>query len=569
MGATRMLATELSGRTSNVERVIVANILIVGAGPTGLTMAAVLARHGVIARLIDSAVTPPDDRSRAIAIQARTLELFDDLGVVREILDASIVVEAANVFSSRGGHGILRIRPEWLDSRYSRFVTLPQAETERILGGLVERLGARVERGVELQGYEEGSRGGIAVLQHADGRIERMAVDYLLGCDGAHSAVRQHAGIPFPGSTYPTECLLGDVTMRWRLPEGQVSICPAPEGVLLVFPLPGAHHFRIIMILPAASGDEARHLDPDEFLSQLRRLVPRERADSEEPTVVESHWLTRYRLHSRGVPMYRKGNAFVAGDAAHIHSPAGAQGMNTGIQDAYNLGWKLALVARGEAPASLLDSYHTERHRVGELLLHRTDRMFAVLAGGGRLGTAIRTIMPEIGVRMLGIPIVGRRLARFISQTRIRYRHSALSTEAHGAARLPASAPRAGDRAPDVELTPDKRISDLLRGPHHTLLLLGGRSTALIERFTQLSTEVSARYGALVRPVLIRLPGAQPALGEVDERGAAHERYGADPGAIYLVRPDGHIGFRGAETDIETVRAALRTRFLVPDAPRR
>jgi len=552
-----------------VERLIVENILIVGAGPTGLTLAAVLARHGVIARVIDRAVTPPDDRSRAMAIQARTLEVFDDLGIVREILDASLVVEAVNVFSSRGGHGTVIIRPEWLDSRYGRLVTLPQEETERILCGLVERSGARVERGIELDGYEEGSRGGIAVLRHADGRIERMAVDYLLGCDGAHSAVRQHAGIPFPGSTYPTECLLGDVTMRWRLPESQVSICPAPEGVLLAFPLPGPQHFRIIMILPAAGNDESRHLDPEEFLARLRGLVPREGADADEPGVVESHWLTRYRLHSRGVPTYRKGNAFVAGDAAHIHSPAGAQGMNTGIQDAYNLGWKLALVARGEAPASLLDSYHTERHRVGELLLHRTDRMFAVLAGGGRLGTAIRTVMPEIGVRLLDLPIVGRRLAHFISQTGIRYRRSALSTEAHGAARLPARAPRAGDRAPDVELSPGNRISDLLRGPHHTLLLFGSRSTALIERFTQLSAEVSARYGALVRPVLIRLPGAQPALGEVDERGAGHERYGADPGAIYLMRPDGHIGFRGAETDTEPVRAALRARFLVPDAPRR
>lgn len=177
--------------------------------------------------------------------------------------------------------------------------------------------------------------------------------------------------------------------------------------------------------------------------------------------------------------------------------------------------------------------------------------------------------MPEIGVRLLGLPFFGKWLARFISQTGIRYRRSALSTEAHGAARLPAHAPRAGDRAPDAELTPGKRITDLLRGPQHTLLLFGSRSTALIERFTQLSAEVSARYGALVRPVLIRLPGAQPALGEVDERGTVHERYGADPGAIYLIRPDGYIGFRGAETDTEPVRAALRARFLVPDSPRR
>ena len=546
-----------------------ANILVVGAGPTGLTMAAMLARYGVIPRLIDKAAEPPADRSRAIVLQARTLELFDDLGIAREVLDAALVVDAANVFTPGGHRGTIAIRPEWIDSVYGRFVTLPQDETERILGGLVERSGVAIERGVELTGIEDGPEAATAVLRHADGRIERVAADYVIGCDGAHSAVRTLAGIPFPGSTYPDECLLGDVEMRWHLPDGQLSICPAEDGVLLAFPLPGRHHFRIIMILPATREVEDRHLGAEEFLAQLRRMVPRGGAQADEPTVLESRWLTRYRLHSRGVPLYRKGRAFVAGDAAHIHSPAGAQGMNTGIQDAYNLGWKLALVTRGVMPAWVLDSYHVERHRVGEHLLRTTDRMFAVLAGGGRLGVTIRRLVPAIGVRVLGWPVIGRRIARFVSQTGIRYRESPLSTEAHGTARLPRHAPHAGDRAPDVELGAGRRISDLLRGPQHTLLLFGSRSTALIERFSELAREVSTRYGAHVRPVVLRLPNAQPPRGEIDDRGAAHERYGADPGAIYLVRPDGYIGFRGAETDTEPLRAALRTRFIVPDTPRR
>jgi hypothetical protein len=177
--------------------------------------------------------------------------------------------------------------------------------------------------------------------------------------------------------------------------------------------------------------------------------------------------------------------------------------------------------------------------------------------------------MPALGIRVVGFPVIGRRIARFVSQTGIRYRGSALSTEAHGAGRLPRHAPHAGDRAPDVELGYGRRISDLLRGPQHTLLLFGGRSTALIERFSELAREVSARYGDLVRPVVIRLPNAQPPRGEVDDRGLAHDRYGADPGAIYLVRPDGYIGFRGAETDTEVLRTSLRLRFILPDTPRR
>jgi 2-polyprenyl-6-methoxyphenol hydroxylase-like FAD-dependent oxidoreductase len=532
-------------------------------------MAAALARHGVMPRLIDRAVTPPEDRSRAIVIQARTLELFDDLGIVREVLDAALVVEAANVFTPKGGRGRIVIRPEWIDSVYGRFVSLPQEETERILGGLVERSGVAIERGVEIVGLDEGERSATVVLRHHDGREEQAEFDYVLGCDGAHSAVRKLAGIPFPGSTYDDECLLGDVDLKWRLPDEQLSICPAADGVLLAFPLPGRHRFRIIMILPATAEPESRELGAEEFIAQLRRMVPAVGGVVEEPVVLESRWLTRYRLHSRGVPTYRKGRAFVAGDAAHIHSPAGAQGMNTGIQDAYNLGWKLALVARGVIPTSVLDTYHTERHRVGELLLKSTDRMFAVLAGGGRINQTVRRVMPALGIRMLGWPVIGRRIAQFVSQTGIRYRDSALTTEAHGAARLSRHAPHAGDRAPDAVLGYERRISDLLRGPQHTLLLFGGRSTALIERFTELAREVSARYGDLVKPVVLRLPNAQPPRGDVDDHGAAHDRYGADPGAIYLVRPDGYIGFRGAETDTEVLRTSLRSRFVTSESPRR
>lgn len=545
------------------------NILVVGAGPTGLTMAAVLARYGLTPRIIDKALVPPADRSRAIVIQARTLELFDDLGIVREVLDEALLVAQANVFTQGGGRGTITIKPEWIDSQYGRFVTLPQDETERILGELVEGQGITIERGVELTSLEDGTGSALATLTHADGRVEQMEADYVLGCDGAHSAVRHLAGIDFPGSTYPDECLLGDVEMRWRLPDEQVSICPAEDGVLLAFPLPGRHHFRVIMILPAETEEESRHVDAEEFLAKLRRMVPAVGGAAAEPTILESRWLTRYRLHSRGVPTYRKGRAFVAGDAAHIHSPAGAQGMNTGIQDAYNLGWKVGLVANGVLAPAVLDTYHTERHRVGELLLKSTDRMFAMLAGGGRAGLLLRRVMPALGIRLLGFPIIGKRIARFVSQTGIRYRNSALSVEAHGAGRLPRHAPHAGDRAPDVELGYRRRISDLLRGPQHTLLLFGGRSTALIERYSELAREVGARYGDLVKPVVLRHPNAQPPRGEVDDEGAAHDRYGADPGAIYLVRPDGYIAFRGAETDTEVLRTTLRARFILPDTPKR
>jgi 2-polyprenyl-6-methoxyphenol hydroxylase-like FAD-dependent oxidoreductase len=540
-----------------------ADILIVGAGPTGLTMAAVLARHGLRPRIIDRAVEPPADRSRAIVIQARTLELFEDLGIVSDVLGEALVVDEVNFYSPSGRHGTLRIDPRWIDSRYGRIVSLPQDRTEAILTDLVSRSGIQVEHGVELVGLADRGSAAEAVLRHADGRQDRVTVDWVLGCDGLHSAVREAVGIPFVGSTYPDEGLLGDVQISWSLPDGQLAICPGETGVLLAFPLPGARHFRVILIEPATGGENARDLSEQEFLGEVSSALPRA-PHAAPPELLTTHWLTRYRLHRKGAPTYRKGRAFVAGDAAHIHSPVGAQGMNTGIQDAYNLGWKVALVARGEAPPSLLDSYDAERRPVGEKLLHVTDRFFAIAVGGGRFGRAVRRLLPTIAVRVLQLPVVRKRLARFVSQTGIRYRGSPLSVDAHGAARLDARAPHAGDRAPDVELGPSRWLGELLHGPRHTLLLFAGRSTALLERFSTMSDEATTKYGSLVAPVILRLDPAHPAIGEVDRRGLAHARYGAErEGAIYLVRPDGYIAFRGAGTDVEVLRATLRQRFIV------
>ena len=544
-----------------------ADILIVGAGPTGLTMAAVLARHGLRPRIIDRATQPPPDRSRAVVLQARTLELFEDLGIVQEVLDEALVVDEITFFSPTGKRGTLRIDPRWIDSRYGRIVSLPQDRTEAILCNLLARAGITVERGVELVALADRGPTAEVTLRHADGRDEQMSADWMVGCDGLHSAVRELSGIPFTGSTYPDEGLLGDVEIRWPLPEGQLAICPGVTGVLLAFPLPGAHHFRTILIQPATGEMDQRTLSSDEFVGAVQAALPK-LPHGAAVELLAAHWLTRYRLHRKGAPTYRRGRCFIAGDAAHIHSPVGAQGMNTGIQDAYNLGWKLALVARDLVPASLLDSYDVERRPVGETLLRVTDRFFAIAVGGGRLGRTVRQLLPTIAIRALQLPAVRKRVARFVSQTGIRYRESPVSMEAHGASRLDPRAPRAGDRAPDVELAPARWLAELLHGPRHTLLLFAGRSTALLERFATMTEEIESRYGPLVHPVIVRLEPAHPAIGEVDRRGAAHARYGAEQGAMYLVRPDGYIAFRGAGTDVEVLRATLRQRFTVNAAGR-
>jgi 2-polyprenyl-6-methoxyphenol hydroxylase-like FAD-dependent oxidoreductase len=524
------------------------NVLVVGSGPTGLMAAACLKRHGVDVRLIDRATTPPDDRSRAAVVQPRTLEAFDNLGIADEALAAGLMVNSLELYSPSGSRGTLTFTETgWLDSRYDRLLSLPQDQTERILTEFVERSGVVIERGVELVGLIQGDSSITATLKSPDG-TEEFEAGWIFGADGSHSAVRSLSGLEFPGATYPDEGLIGDIVVDWDLSHDEVSLCPQRDGFLLVFPLPGDKHFRTIMILPNPTMSEDRHLGIEEFQSRLGDMTPKGRGfNGGPPRIIQARWLTRYRLHRRGVRSYQKGRAFVGGDAAHIHSPVGAQGMNTGIQDAYNLAWKIALVARGEAPAWLVDTYDGERRHIGELLLNGTDRAFGFVAGHGLVSRTVRRIAPTIGARALGLPFIARRLVRFVSQLGIKYRRSRLSVEGPHAGRLGRNAPMAGDRAPDAG-GGTRRLFDEMRDPmHHLLVFKGDASAEAVER----SMAGVSRFVSLVKVVRIE-------AGE-----EIHDKYGARHGALYLIRPDGYIGFRGTLDDAEALTADLHRRFVV------
>ncbi|HXT15601.1 MAG TPA: FAD-dependent monooxygenase [Gemmatimonadaceae bacterium] len=545
-------------------------ILIVGAGPTGLMAAASIARFGVAVRLIDRASEPPADRSRAAVVQPRTLEAFDNLGIAQEAIGAGTPVDSVELYKPSGTHATLTFaEPGWLDSPYDKLLSLPQDQTERILTELCTRLGITIERGVQLVGLSQSADAVRATLRHADGANETVDAEWVVGADGAHSTVRELSGLTFPGLTYADDGLIGDVDIEWKLSHDSVSLCPRPEGFLLAFPLPGDRHFRTIMIVPSVRPTEDRTLSMEEFRSRLEYMTPHgcgSGSGSAPPKILRSHWLTRYRLHRRGVTSYSRGRVFVGGDAAHIHSPVGAQGMNTGIQDAYNLAWKLALVARGEAPAWLLETYDEERRHIGELLLNGTDKAFGFVAGRGWFARTVRRIAPTLAARALSAPVIGKTLARFVSQLQIKYRESRLSVEGSHAASLGAHAPHAGDRAPDVHLSSANgqpvRLFDEFREPRHVLVVFEGNSTtanaapgdgALPENMKQLVKMIR-----LTRATTGSRDGAR-----LDSDGAAHDRYGAANGALYLVRPDGYIGFRGSLEDWSDLRTDLARRFLV------
>jgi 2-polyprenyl-6-methoxyphenol hydroxylase-like FAD-dependent oxidoreductase len=441
------------------------DVLIIGAGPTGLALAAQLLRCGARFRIVDRALDRAHE-SRALGVQARTLECFDALGLADPLvargrtstravihLGARAIAEA-----SLGGFGAD-------DTRYPFVLFVSQAETEQLLNEHLASAGVTVERGVELTEFTDSGPDVECRLRGPGGREERVRASYLVGCDGPHSMVRDGAGIAFEGGSYPQDFVLGDVEADGPLEPDALNAYVAGGGIAVFFPLGRPTTWRVIaMSASRPPGDHANEtsITSDLSLDELQESVdaPTERS----VRVRDPAWLSRFHLHHRQTAHYRAGRVFLAGDAAHIHSPVGAQGMNTGIQDAWNLGWKLALVLRGAARDDLLDTYESERWPVGRFLLRYTDRIFGTLtravSSGHVASWARELLMPRLVPALVAAPWLRSAAFRFVSELGIRYRHSPLAVE--GSPRL-RSGPRPGERLPDARLTIDGSAGSLQR----------------------------------------------------------------------------------------------------------
>ncbi len=542
--------------------------LVVGAGPTGLTMAASLARQGVDCRLIERQETP-SPFSRALVVQARTCELFDDFGIIGTLLPRGQPMTAYNVVGPGGKRARMPMRSfPWLETHYPIPLMVRQSDTEEALSGYLASLGVQVEWGVTFEDFTQDAEGVEATLRHGDGTVETVRARWLLGCDGAHSRVRKRSRIPYEGETYPDASLLADVRVDWPLGQGELFIMPSLHGMVVAIPMPGAFRYRLTIIRPHHGGDESATLSLQEVQALVDRMVP-------VPThLSEPVWMTRYRMHRRGVARYREGRVFLAGDAAHIHSPLGGQGMNTGIQDAYNLGWKLALVTKGLAPESLLDTYQVERLRVGQKLMEGTDKRFAMLSHGGFGVKMLRAhVMPRAAQVLFKRTFMQQQLVRFVSELFIHYRHSPLSTESVsgedvGGVRL-ADAPAPGERLPDLALRGEgvSRLHDVLRGPHHTLLLFAGLASdgvapgALVSLARRLE---EARGPERLRAWVVVAGEARGRSLLEDAKGEVHRRFGAGAACLFLVRPDGYVGFRARPIEVARLERELAARMGPP-----
>ncbi|WP_257463389.1 FAD-dependent monooxygenase [Archangium lipolyticum] len=542
--------------------------LVVGAGPTGLTMAAELARHGLRCRIVDS-LEAPSRLSRALVVQSRTVELFDDFDMAGKLLERGEAMGGYNVIGAGGRRARIPMRPfPWLETRYPIPHMVPQDATEAVLTEHLASFGLSVEWAVTFEGFREDAGGMELTLKHQDGTEESVRARWLLGCDGARSRVRKAADIPFEGETYDYTCILADVRVDWPLGPGELFIIPSRHGVVAAFPMPGENRYRLVLNMPRDGKDETEPPTLEQIQALVERMIP-------VPTrLSDPLWMTRYRQHRLGVPYYRKGRVFLAGDAAHIHSPAGGQGLNTGIQDAYNLAWKLALVTRGRAPESLLDTYDLERHRVGQKLLEGTDRRFALISSGGLVVRMLRAhVMPRAARWLFKTSFMERKLLRFVSELFIHYRHSPLSTESisgedAGGVRI-SDGPAPGERVPDLPLLGAgvERLHEVLRGPHHTLLLFAGlvpagKTPAALE---SLARQLEASYGPELLRVRVVATGARSGPYTLaDATGAVHRRFGAGAACLYLVRPDGYVGHRARPIQVKSLATELAARMGPP-----
>jgi 2-polyprenyl-6-methoxyphenol hydroxylase-like FAD-dependent oxidoreductase len=518
------------------------DVLIVGAGPTGLMLALELVAQGTRCRIIDKEPVR-SDRSRALVVHARSLELLARHDLAdrlvergRRAVGASIIVNRRHAVDFELGDIGLE------DTPYPFVLFVSQAETEGFLEAALAERGVRVERPVVAERLAQDDAGVTTWLSVGGQAAAPLCSRYVVGCDGAHSTVRKAAALGYPGAAYPQDFILADAQIDWSLPKDRLHFFLA-RSLLVTFPLKG-DVIRLIASRPEARGDDTEPTLAD-FQALLDRLSP------VPGRIHDPAWLSRFRLHHRGVDTYRAGRLFVAGDAAHIHSPAGGQGMNTGLQDAVNLGWKLAAVLRADAPEELLDTYQQERHPVGEKLLHRTDRLFRLAAVNHPLWCAVRnTVMPSFVRWNLASRTRRARAFRFVSQLGIRYRKSPCVAQAPGH-RGPL---RAGDRAPDGPLMRDSapdHLHALLTGPGHHLLLFSGRGDLGLasEALGEHAAALTERYGAWAQ-VHVVIDGATPrshapTAAHLDPDGMLHGRYGADAPTLVLVRPDAYVGYIG------------------------
>lgn len=523
-------------------------VLIVGAGPAGLTAAVVLAAHGVPARVVDPE-SGPTDQSRALVVQARTLELWDKLGLAEPAVAAGKPMTAVVAYSNGGvlndGHTLLPLGELGTgQTPYPFLLVFEQSKTERLLLDKLAELGGTVDWGVTAEAVTNVDGGVEVTLRGGGDGVQRVRPRWVIGADGASSTVRHALGLGFEGGSYEQAFFLADVAVTWAQPPDALYVALTDTGTFLFVPMPTdagqTPRYRVLGSVTAEVATKER-LD----LSDVQIAI--DNHAGVRATVSDAKWVSLYRLHHRMAERFRVGNVFLAGDAAHIHSPIGGQGMNTGIQDAYNLAWKLALVLRAGATPALLDTYNEERLANARHLVGSTDRFFDVMAGDSWSMVQLRRhVLPGFVKLMTSFNPVREIMFPAMAETAISYREQSLSQ---------------GPRRGHFTVTPGDRMPYFLdngtnvfekfhAAKFHLVHFTDGQA-APQDSATQLDPHLDPWIDTTVVPLYPRVT----------------ELFGTDKPFTVLLRPDNHIAAIWPGHDTTPAQQWLTTHITTNHAP--
>jgi 2-polyprenyl-6-methoxyphenol hydroxylase-like FAD-dependent oxidoreductase len=521
-------------------------ILIVGAGPTGLTLAAELTRHHISCRIIDKSIKPVKT-SNALGIQARTLEIFADMGIIDDFLQEGMQVKQLNI---RNHHSlpITEIKLDQINSKYKFLLIIPQHKTEAILLKHLADRGIHVEMQTELMDLRQSENKTTAVIKDQYGNLEETEFDWIMACDGGRSIVREKCGMPFNGRDLPEHFVMIDANIETPLPANEIHLFLGKKGVVGILPYSKQYSRLIAEVThdPLLKNTKTPVINDFERLTTERCFQP--------ITFNDPIWTSGFWIHERLINHYQYQNIFFLGDAAHTHSPVGGQGMNIGIQDAYNLAWKFALVRNHNVNSIILTTYETERRPIARSVLKAST-----------LGTHLISLQNYFLIKLRNFIIkqiasskaLTRKLQAAISETAIRYHHSAIVFEG-----LPYKRGlKAGQKFIDVECQ-GRWLFDYVQGSQHTILIflpdpLSEETITIIQKLQQFL--LNERFSNIFNIVVIHSSPLPDTLITgvhqiFDKEQKIHNSYNINFPALYVVRPDKYIGFRSGLSNNELIK---------------